>query len=152
MSDKDKKDAKPAHSPVNKDDPHDLHKDEHKTTVQTGTFANVPHQQAVEEGVKASVSHRQTTQDVVEADREPVKSPPPHALVGKMTKLMDEVADVAKKHKEEVLDLRDKLQKLLFEVPNDMPHHSVNSFHSVATKVEEGINMLDPDCTARAPQ
>jgi hypothetical protein len=113
--------------------------------------AQVPHRQAVEEGIKAAESHRQTTEDVVEAGREPVKAPPPHPFVGKMTKLRDQVADLAKKHKQEVLDLREQLQKTLFEVPNDIPGHSLHSVHSVATQIEEGINMLDPDCSAKAP-
>jgi NTP pyrophosphatase (non-canonical NTP hydrolase) len=118
---------------------------------QSDLEARVPHQQAVAEGVKAAESHRQTTADVVEAGRQPVKAPKPHAMVGKMTKLMDEVAEVAKRHKEETLDLRDKLQELLFDVPADIPGHSLSSVHSLATKIEEGINMLDSDTSVRAP-
>lgn len=113
--------------------------------------AKIPHEQAVAEGVKAAESHRQTTEDVVVAEHKPVKAPPPHPLLVKMTKLKDEVADMAKRHKEEVLELRDKLQKLQFELPADMPGHSANSFLAVSTQIEEGINMLDPDSSARAP-
>jgi hypothetical protein len=120
-------------------------------TGQAELDAKVSHQQAVDEGVKAAASIRQTTQEAVLADRAPVKAPAPHPFVGKMTQLMNEVADMAKSHKEDVLDLRDRLQRLLFDVPADMPGHSLSSVHSVATQIEEGINMLDPDVSARSP-
>jgi hypothetical protein len=130
--------------------------DKHEPAKATHTPAKdepekTSHQAAVAEGVKAAESHRQTTKDVVETEHEPAKAPKPHPHMAKMAKLLDEVAAVAKKHKEEVLDLREKLQALLFEAPADMPGQSQNSFQAMGTQIESGLNMLDPDCSARAP-
>lgn len=108
------------------------------------------HEAAVAEGVKAAESHQPATEEVAK-ERKPVKVAPPHPLVVEMTKLKDEVAEVSKKHREELLDLRDKLQELMFKCPPDMPGQSAGSFLAVATQIEEGLNMLDPDCSAKAP-
>jgi hypothetical protein len=158
MSDKDK--HAPAHKSADKVEAakaaaakaDEARKDDHKPPGAAAPFkAKMSHEEEVTEGVKAAESHQDTTADIVKAEHAPFKAPAPPPLMAELVKLMDEVRDVSKAHKEEVLKLRDKFQQLQFKIPTDPNGPSMGSLHSAATKIEEGLNMLDPDCSARAP-
>jgi hypothetical protein len=79
------------------------------------------------------------------------KAPPPHPLEAEGSKLVEEVKEAAKKHKDVVTGLREKHAEFLAKQPADLTFRAAHSVSAIATQVEELINMLDPACYVKEP-
>jgi hypothetical protein len=80
------------------------------------------------------------------------KAAPKHPMTDKANALLEKIAKVDEKHREELAKLREEAAALYAEVSaENLSPTNLGVFHATQAGIDAELNYLDPDCIATKP-